>query len=60
MRHLLTHSGGLQWWAPLYKEVKGKKAYLERIVAMDLAYEPGARPCTATSASSCSATSWSG
>jgi CubicO group peptidase (beta-lactamase class C family) len=43
VRHLLTHSGGLQWWAPLYKEVKGKKAYLERIVAMDLAYEPGAK-----------------
>ena len=43
VRHLLTHSGGVQWWAPLYKEVKGKAAYLERIVAMDLAYEPGAK-----------------
>jgi len=43
VRHLLTHSGGLQWWAPLYKEVQGKKAYLERIVAMDLAYDPGAK-----------------
>ncbi len=43
VRHLLTHSGGLQWWAPLYKEVQGKPAYLERIVAMDLAYEPGAK-----------------
>jgi CubicO group peptidase (beta-lactamase class C family) len=43
VRHLLTHSGGLQWWAPLYKEVKGKKAYIERIVAMDLAYEPGVK-----------------
>ena len=43
VRQLLTHSGGLQWWAPLYKEVKGKQAYLERIVAMDLAYEPGAK-----------------
>ncbi len=43
VRHLLTHSGGLQWWAPLYKEVQGKTAYLERIVAMDLAYDPGAR-----------------
>jgi CubicO group peptidase (beta-lactamase class C family) len=43
VRHLLTHSGGLQWWAPLYKELKGKKAYLERIVAMDLAYDPGAK-----------------
>lgn len=43
VRHLLTHSGGLVWWAPLYKEVQGKAAYLERIVAMDLAYEPGAK-----------------
>jgi CubicO group peptidase (beta-lactamase class C family) len=43
VRHLLTHSGGLLWWAPLYKEVKGKAAYLERIVAMDLASEPGAK-----------------
>ena len=43
VRHLLTHSGGLQWWAPLYKEVQGQAAYLERIVAMDLAYEPGTK-----------------
>ena len=43
VRHLLTHSGGLQWWAPLYKEVQGKTAYLERIVAMELACEPGAK-----------------
>jgi len=43
VRHLLTHSGGLLWWAPLYQEVKGKAAYLARIVAMDLAYEPGAK-----------------
>jgi CubicO group peptidase (beta-lactamase class C family) len=43
VRQLLTHSGGLTWWAPLYKEVKGKEAYIERIVAMDLAYDPGAK-----------------
>jgi len=43
VRHLLTHSGGLQWWAPLYKELQGKAAYLERIVAMDLAYDPGTK-----------------
>jgi CubicO group peptidase (beta-lactamase class C family) len=43
VRQLLTHSGGLVWWAPLYKEIKGKKAYLERIVAMDLDYEPGTK-----------------
>jgi len=43
VRHLLTHSGGLLWWAPLYKEVKGKAEYLERIVALDLADAPGAK-----------------
>lgn len=43
VRHLLTHSGGLLWWAPLYKEAKGQEAYLERIVALDLANEPGVK-----------------
>jgi CubicO group peptidase (beta-lactamase class C family) len=43
IRHLLTHSGGLLWWAPLYKDTAGKQAYLEKIVATDLAYEPGAK-----------------
>jgi CubicO group peptidase (beta-lactamase class C family) len=43
VRHLLTHSGGLLWWAPLYKEARGKAAYLERIVALDLAYAPGTK-----------------
>ena len=41
--HLLTHSSGIDWWAPLYKEIKGKDAYLKRIMAMDLVYEPGAK-----------------
>jgi CubicO group peptidase (beta-lactamase class C family) len=43
LRQLLSHSGGLQWWAPLYRELKGKPAFVERIVAMDLAYEPGTK-----------------
>jgi CubicO group peptidase (beta-lactamase class C family) len=43
LRQLLTHSGGLAWWAPLYKEIKGKAAYLERIVALELAYAPGTK-----------------
>jgi CubicO group peptidase (beta-lactamase class C family) len=43
IRHLLTHSGGLDWWAPLYKEISGKAAYVERIVAMELKYEPGTK-----------------
>src|SRR5260370_15296381 len=40
---LLTHSSGIDWWAPLYKELKGKEAYLGRIESMDLAYEPGTK-----------------
>jgi CubicO group peptidase (beta-lactamase class C family) len=43
VRQLLTHSGGLQWWAPLYKELRGHRAYLERIVTMPLAYPPGTK-----------------
>jgi len=43
VRHLLTHSSGIDWWAPLYKELKTKEAYLERIQAMDLVYEPGTK-----------------
>jgi len=41
--HLLTHSSGIDWWAPLYKELSGQQAYVERIQAMDLVYEPGTK-----------------
>jgi beta-glucosidase-like glycosyl hydrolase/uncharacterized protein YbbC (DUF1343 family)/CubicO group peptidase (beta-lactamase class C family) len=41
VRHLLTHSSGIDWWAPLYEEARGWEAYVERIQAMDLVYEPG-------------------
>jgi CubicO group peptidase (beta-lactamase class C family) len=40
---LLSHSSGIDWWAPLYKELKTRAAYLQRIQAMDLAYEPGTK-----------------
>jgi CubicO group peptidase (beta-lactamase class C family) len=43
VRQLLTHSGGLLWWAPLYKELRGHRAYLERIVSMPLDYAPGTK-----------------
>ena len=43
VRQLLTHSGGLLWWAPLYEELRGQDAYLERILEMDLDYEPGTK-----------------
>jgi uncharacterized protein YbbC (DUF1343 family)/beta-glucosidase-like glycosyl hydrolase len=42
VRHLLTHRSGIDWWAPLYEELEGPEAYLDRIQAMDLVSEPGA------------------
>lgn len=41
VRHLLSHSSGIDWWAPLYQTERGKAAYLDRIYAMDLVAEPG-------------------
>lgn len=43
VRHLLTHSAGIDWWAPLYEELEGQDAYVERIQAMPLVYEPGTK-----------------
>jgi beta-N-acetylhexosaminidase len=43
VRQLLTHSSGIDWWAPLYKELESRPAYVERIQKMDLAYEPGTK-----------------
>ncbi len=43
IRHLLTHSSGIDWWAPLYKEAHTPKEYLNRILPMDLKYEPGTK-----------------
>jgi beta-glucosidase-like glycosyl hydrolase/CubicO group peptidase (beta-lactamase class C family) len=43
VRHLLTHSSGLDWWAPLYRDLKGQAEFVARIQAMDLVYEPGTR-----------------
>ena len=43
MWHLLTHSSGVDWWGPLYKELSGAEAYKRRIESMDLVYEPGTR-----------------
>ena len=43
VRHLLTHSSGLDATAPLFREIRGKAAYVERIAAMDLGYPPGSR-----------------
>jgi CubicO group peptidase (beta-lactamase class C family) len=43
VRYLLTHSSGLPAMAPLYKEIQGRAAYLERIQAMDLESPAGSR-----------------
>jgi beta-glucosidase-like glycosyl hydrolase/CubicO group peptidase (beta-lactamase class C family) len=43
VEQLLTHSSGLPAHLPLYKEVQGPAAYLERIAATDLVYAPGSR-----------------
>jgi beta-glucosidase-like glycosyl hydrolase/CubicO group peptidase (beta-lactamase class C family) len=43
VENLLTHSSGLDWWAPLYQDTTGKQAYVERIQAMELTYPTGTR-----------------
>ena len=43
VEQLLTHSSGLDWWGPLYKDTVGHAAYLEKIQAMDLVYAPGTK-----------------
>ncbi len=41
MRHLLTHSGGLHWWAPLWEKAKNKQEALDYIYSLPLDYAPG-------------------
>jgi beta-glucosidase-like glycosyl hydrolase/CubicO group peptidase (beta-lactamase class C family) len=43
VRHLLSHSSGIDWWAPLYKEAHSMPEYLNRILPMELKYEPGTK-----------------
>ncbi len=43
IRHLLTHTSGIDWWAPLYQELRGTQAYVEHIQGMDLVSEPGSQ-----------------
>ncbi len=42
LRQLLTHTGGLVSWSPLYKTVRGYEQMIETVLATDLATEPGA------------------
>jgi len=41
VRMLLTHSGGLEAYAPLYRTARGMAEYLKEINARPLAYPPG-------------------
>jgi CubicO group peptidase (beta-lactamase class C family) len=43
VRMLLTHSGGLEAFAPLFLEFRGREQYLAQILARPLAAEPGTR-----------------
>src|SRR5690606_18274611 len=43
VRMLLTHSGGLEAFAPLFREFRGRGQYLEQINARPLEAEPGTR-----------------
>ncbi len=40
---LLTHSAGLPAWLPLYKEVQGYGAFMDRVFTIPLEYEPGGK-----------------
>ncbi|MCI0432930.1 MAG: serine hydrolase, partial [Gemmatimonadetes bacterium] len=43
VRHLLRHDGGFVAYGPLWREARGRHAYLERIANVPLDYEPGTR-----------------
>lgn len=43
VRHLLTHSAGLPAFEPLWRSLRGRDAYLHRIVETPLEYSPGTR-----------------
>jgi beta-glucosidase-like glycosyl hydrolase/CubicO group peptidase (beta-lactamase class C family) len=43
VEQLLSHSSGLDWWSALHRETRGKQAFLDRICAAELAYEPGSK-----------------
>ena len=43
IRHLLTHTSGLPAHLPLYKDLKGKPAFVERILQVPLESKPGTK-----------------
>jgi len=43
VRDLLRHTSGLPASAPLWRQARGREAFLERILRLPLTYEPGSR-----------------
>ncbi|MEW5975575.1 MAG: glycoside hydrolase family 3 N-terminal domain-containing protein [Acidobacteriota bacterium] len=43
VRHLLTHSAGFPAHLPFYKDIKGKSAFVKKILQTPLEYEPGSK-----------------
>ena len=43
VRHLLTHSGGVHWWRPLYQEAPTPDSILALVIATPLDTVPGTR-----------------
>jgi beta-glucosidase-like glycosyl hydrolase/CubicO group peptidase (beta-lactamase class C family) len=43
VRHLLLHDGGLPAYGPLWRDTRGREAYLERIAVAPLEYTPGSK-----------------
>jgi CubicO group peptidase (beta-lactamase class C family) len=43
VRQVLTHRGGFEAFAPLYREIRGREQYLRQIDARPLRYAPGRR-----------------
>ncbi|MGH7504632.1 MAG: serine hydrolase, partial [Longimicrobiales bacterium] len=43
VRNLLLHDAGLPAWSALFRSARGKRAFLERIAAIPLDYEPGTK-----------------
>ncbi len=41
VRHLLTHSGGLHWWVPLWEKVSTPDSVIPYICSLPLDYAPG-------------------
>ncbi len=43
IRHLLTHSGGMHWWRPLFRETSDRRSALALVDTTALDTTPGAR-----------------